>query len=91
MVGGTVINIVRMESDVWVGCIDATYEQTMCAIRVKDSREMKVGDKLWWQGKRALWTPKPYDGREDIVLERVGYSHSKIPDDVMEKALGGDI
>jgi hypothetical protein len=44
---------------------------------------MKVGDRLWWQGMRAMWTPKPDDGREDIVLERVGFSHSSIPDEVL--------
>ena len=58
------------------------YHDT-CAIRVKDPKEMKIGDSLWWQGNKAMWTPKPDDGREDVVLERVGYSHSKIPDDVL--------
>ena len=84
MVGGKVINIVKLSGGVWVQCQDTTYTQDTCAIRVKDSREMKVGDSLWWQGNRAYWTPKPDDGREDIDLERVGYSHSSIPDEVME-------
>lgn len=96
MVGGKVINIVRMPDSVWVQCEETTYYYDdhgrrkksytdQCAIRVKDAKEMKVGDSLWWQGNRAMWTPKPDDGREDIVLERVGYSHSKIPDDVLQK------
>lgn len=95
MVGGRVINIVRLPDSVWVQCEETTryydargrhsreYSST-CAIRVKDAKEMKVGDSLWWQGSRAMWTPKPDDGREDIVLERIGYSHSTIPEDVIE-------
>ena len=85
MVGGVVINIVTTGEGVWVQCLDATYSQDTCAIRVKNADGMKVGDRLWWQGRRAYWTPKPDDGREDVVLERVGYSHSKIPDEIMEK------
>jgi hypothetical protein len=87
MVGGKVINIVKLDDCVWVNCLDTTYTQDTCAIRVKDAKEMKVGDSLWWQGNRAMWAPKPDDGREDIVLERVGYSHSKIPDEVLAKVM----
>ena len=87
MVGGVVINIVKMDDCTWVECLDTTYAQDTCAIRVKDANEMKVGDRLWWQGQRAMWTPKPDDGREDIVFERIGYSSSKIPDEVLEKVL----
>jgi hypothetical protein len=85
MVGGKVINVVKLLDCAWIQCLDTTYSKNdTCAIRVKDAKEMKVGDRLWWQGNRAMWTPKPDDGREDIVLERVGYSHSNIPQDVME-------
>lgn len=85
MVGGEVINIVKTADGTWVQCLDTTYGDQTSAIRVKDAKEMKTGDRLWWHGTRAYWTPKPDDGREDIVLERIGYSHSKIPDDIMEK------
>jgi hypothetical protein len=88
MVGGQVINIVKTNDSTWVQCLDRTYTNDTCAIRVKDAKEMKVGDRLWWHGSRAMWTPKPDDGREDIVLERVGYSHSKIPQDVLEILAG---
>ncbi len=95
MVGGVVINIVRLADSVWVQCEETAHYYDdkgrrkksytdQCAILVKDAKEMKVGDRLWWQGSRAMWTPKPDDGREDIVLKRVGYSHSKIPDEVIE-------
>lgn len=87
MVGGIVINIVKLDDCTWINCMDRTYSEQTCAIRVKDAKEMKVGDALWWQGSRAMWTPKPDDGREDIVLDRVGYSHSKIPDEVMAKVM----
>lgn len=83
MVGGVVINIVRQSESTWIQCMDRTYSDQTCAIRVRDAKEMKIGDALWWQGNRAYWTPKPDNGQEDIVLERVGYSHSNIPDDIM--------
>ena len=82
MVGGKVINIVKLKDSTWVQCVDRTYSEQTCAIRVADAKEMKVGDSLWWQGRQAFWTPKPDDGREDIKLERIGYSHSTIPDEV---------
>jgi len=84
MVGGKVINIVKVEDGVWVQCLDRTYSEQTCAIRVKDAKEMKVGDSLWWQGRHAYWTPKPDDGREDVRLERIGYSHSSIPEDAIK-------
>lgn len=84
MVGGEVINIVRLSDGAWIQCLDTTYANDTCAIRVADAREMKVGDKLWWHGRMAYWTPWPFEGREDIPLERISYSHSCIPDDVIE-------
>jgi hypothetical protein len=88
MVGGKVINIVHCEDSVWIQCIDRTYTDQTCAIYVKEAKEMKIGDALWWQGPYAFWTPKPDDGREDIQLERLGYSHSKVPDEILGKVLG---
>jgi hypothetical protein len=86
MVGGKIMNIVTDgPEDKWVQCVDRTYSNDTCAIRVKTREPLKVGDSLWWQGRQAFWTPKPDEGREDIPLERIGYSHSKIPDDIIEK------
>lgn len=82
MVGGKVINIVKTEHNTWIQCLDATYND-VCAIRVKDAKEMKVGDLLWWHGRWAYWTPNPKAESEDIPLERVGYSHSKIPNEIL--------
>lgn len=50
---------------------------------------LSIGDMLWWQGKRAMWTPQRNrisselarsrglrQGRDfDVVLERTSYSH----------------
>lgn len=85
MVGGEVINIVNTSEGTWVQCLDRTYAEDTCAVFVKDAKQMKIGDKLWWQGKRAFWTPVPGDGRRDIALEKLGYSNRRIPDEVMEK------
>lgn len=94
MVGGRVINVVQLPDSTWVQCEERGYyyddagrrtnsHVDQCAIRIEKHREVKVGDSLWWQGNYAMWTPKPDDGREDVHLKRIGYSHSKIPDDVL--------
>jgi hypothetical protein len=48
-------------------------------------RKIQVGDCIWWQGRKAMWTPKENhieDPNDDLVcgadydiqLERIGYS-----------------
>lgn len=88
MVGGVVINVVQVPDGTWIQCLDTTYSDDTCAIRVEKTEEVKAGDRLWWQGNRAYWTPKPDDGREDVILQRIGYSHRSIPDEVMKVVEG---
>lgn len=88
MVGGTVINVVRTILWTWVQCLDETYAQDTCAVRVQEysalvNVEIRPGDQIWWQGDKAMWTPK--DGHwQDVQLKKIGYSHSSIPQDVIE-------
>lgn len=36
---------------------------------------LAAGDQIWWQDRMAYWTPK--DGsRQDVAIERIGYSYS---------------
>jgi len=72
MVGGKVINVIIAPSRTWVQCIDETYGANTCAIWVKDAKEMKVGDHVWWQGDKAYWTPMPKSERIDIPLDLSG-------------------
>jgi hypothetical protein len=94
MVGGKIIKVVQLPDSTWVNCEEHGYyydksgkrcasHYDQCAIRIERNTEVKVGDSLWWQGPWAMWTPKPDDGREDVRLKRLGYSHSTIPDDVI--------
>ena len=77
MVGGIVIEVVWRDADdtVFVDCRDTRYRDT-CAIRVErnaDSERIEVGDRAWWQGGFAFWTPA--DGsRVDVRIPRRGYS-----------------
>lgn len=52
-----------------------------CAIYVErngDSEQMRPGDNIWWQGKRALWTPA--DRRVvDKEIPRASYSGVRSP------------
>jgi hypothetical protein len=88
MVGGIVIEVVFLEDEVFVDCMDSFYSDT-CAIMVKrdeKSEKIDIGDQIWWQGRNAYWTPqKLYNGRGpvtgvscDIALIRIGYSGANI-------------
>ena len=103
MVGGTVIEVcdVPGRPDVlFVDCADMpgkwAKKPDTCAILVERnaaSEKIQVGDSIWWQGRRALWTPLAnrgsVDSREraglkqgvdwDIEIPRVGYSGASHP------------
>ena len=62
MVGGKVIEVLRLPDRVWVNCWEVLFcgAVTECAIyvvRTEVSELIKVGDQLWWQGRDAMWTP----------------------------------
>ena len=45
-----------------------------------ESQCISEGDKVWWQGRKAYWTPvdshlKCFDGVEDVEIPRIGYSY----------------
>ena len=84
MVGGKVINVVRVGGNSWIQVQDGYND--VCAVRVEGHPEVGIGDSIWWQSGFCYHTPidwaegDPYD----IRLEKIGYSHGTIPDDVME-------
>lgn len=77
MVGGTIVDIVKV-SDVkwWVNCAEHFDRRTPdeCAIYLNPAGESPdVGDSLWWQGGSAYWTPQDRS-RVDVSLPRIGFS-----------------
>ncbi len=73
-VGGVVTEVIVQDERVY---IDTDDKGDKCAIfveRDKNSETVSVGDKCWWQGSHAYWTPMPYSGREDVTLIRRGFS-----------------
>ena len=77
MVGGTIIDIVKVAPDKWwVNCAEnfARRVPDQCAIYLNPQGEpIDVGDGLWWQGRDAVWTPADRS-RQDVRLPRIGYS-----------------
>jgi hypothetical protein len=79
MVGGTVTDVKVLQDTVWIECVD---RKDLCNIRLENNREskkIKPGDNIWWQGRSAFWTPKDnavtFHGRNfDIAIPRIGYS-----------------
>lgn len=82
MIGGTVTDVKTTQETVWIECVDNTYKKDRCNIRVEstpESKKIKPGDNIWWQGRSAFWTPKDstitFQGRNfDITIPRIGYS-----------------
>lgn len=75
MVGGIVIEVVWLEDKVFVDCQDTRYKDT-CAIyieRNEDSEQIEVGDRIWWQGGFAMWTPADCS-RVEVRIPRRGFS-----------------
>lgn len=84
MVGGMVIAIQEDGDRLYVNCRETNAGRRRpdeCAIYVErnaDSEQIRPGDNLWWQGKRAMWTP--YDRRVvDKEIPRRSYSGVKPP------------
>lgn len=85
MVGGIVTETIVLKDRVWVNCMGRGSEKnTRCAIFVERDRNsllVQRGDKLWWQGNRAFWTPVDFDGETpkdkrmiEIEIRRIGFS-----------------
>lgn len=63
MVGGMVITTIADGDRIYVNCQERLTHKgrpQTCAIYVErnaDSEQIRPGDTVWWQGKRAMWTP----------------------------------
>jgi hypothetical protein len=84
VVGGIIIEVVEFEDRYWVNCRDRQYRNE-CAIYIKKvpGKSPSFGDRLWWQGRKAFWTPAVVaeggQGRADIPIPRIGYSGAPHP------------
>jgi hypothetical protein len=81
MVGGVVIEVAHFPDKIFVDCIEPKYKKETCAIYVeKDehSLQIEIGDRFWWQGNYAYWTPYKVResgiGESDIKIKRIGHS-----------------
>lgn len=36
---------------------------------------LQTGDEVWWQSRKLMWTPQDRS-RQDVQIERVGYSYA---------------
>lgn len=81
MVGGVVVGVTHYEDgSTRVICAETCggkLTREKCSIRIMGGSKVTPGDRLWWQGRHAMWTRydgDTYVGPEDVKLERVGYS-----------------
>jgi len=81
MTGGTVIETNGDYDHIEIVVED---EGEKLAIKVAVSakaRSISDGDSVWWQGRKAYWTPKNHKGEwikeaSDIEIPRIGYSYT---------------
>jgi hypothetical protein len=85
MIGGIVIEVAELADRVFVDVRDRRRKDT-CAIYVEkdeNSKRVRIGDTIWWQGGYAMWTPASVrdgeKGRSDIKINRIGYSGVALP------------
>lgn len=77
MVGGIIDSVFHSENSTSVTVIGTGCEAKDCKgiELVPTDLPLDIGDQIWWQDRKAFWTPK--DGsREDVAIERIGYSYS---------------
>lgn len=78
MVGGMVVAVQEDGDRIYINYQERIGRRRpeTCAIYVEhnsDSEQIRPGDTVWWQGKRAMWTP--YDRRVvDREIPRRSYS-----------------
>lgn len=76
MVGGKVIEIVKLDDRIWLDVQDTIYQRDpTCAIyivRNTVSEQIEVGDMVWWQGRFLMW--------KDERILRASYSGVGVPD-----------
>lgn len=101
MIGGIVVEVAEVPDrpDVlYVDCVDRGQPTEHCAVYVslsELSKQIEVGDDLWWRDRTAYWTPqhnrgKPWDslvcGRDlDIPLVLMGFSGGEHPSRVAKE------
>lgn len=87
-VGGVVTSISRHGNRAHITVCERAYWkpgkplrlETATAIWVEHAgNAIAVGDKLWWQGQLAMWTPADKHVI-DFKLKRIGFSHDGVSD-----------
>ena len=81
MVRGIVIETINLDDRVWVNSRGVGGKHNdQCAIYVeKNAKSLSIseGDRFWWKGRYAMWTPygstgKPVGDEFDIEIPRIG-------------------
>lgn len=81
MIGGTVIEVIKLPNRIWVNC-EEPDSTSKCAIYVERnaaSEQIQPADSVWWQGGFAMWTPYGHE-RTDVQIPRIGFSGVKRPE-----------
>lgn len=77
-VGGRIWHV-EQEADARLILVNGTGGEArdwLCIRVVPGAEPLKRGDSIWWQGRKAYWTPEPERDRRDVPIERIGYSFS---------------
>lgn len=83
MTGGTVIETNGDYDHIEI-VVEDDGEKLAIKVEVsEEARSISEGDSVWWQGRKAYWSPKSrkreyFDKVQDIALRRIGYSYKPV-------------
>ena len=76
MVGGIVTETNRDNDHIEIVVQDGGEKLAIKVEVSEKARCVSEGDSIWWQGRKAYWTPRCSKKNPDIVLRRIGYSYA---------------
>lgn len=71
MIGGEVEAVIPLGKKLWR--LVVVDHGDMCCTNICDGR-VRVGDSVWWQGRKVLWTPRDKHA-QGVQLPRAGHSY----------------
>lgn len=79
MVGGIIVEVVSIKDTLRVAVLVRGTDMErndFSAINIEtEANQVEVGDRIWWQGGQAMWTPRK--GNREYMLPKIGFSYSR--------------
>lgn len=84
-VGGEVIEVIVQRKRVYVDTSDGGCKCAIFVEKNSDSKQIKKGDVVWWQGNHAYWTTSDRETVVERKIKRIGFSGVNRPKTTLDK------